>query len=111
MQTVFIVLLSIFTIMETFSQNITTDRQPVAAGRFYPADKETLTKDLTRLFETCKKSSDNREVRAIISPHAGYMFSGEVAASAFSAIPKNAVYKNIFIIGSSHVMSFDGASV
>ncbi len=111
MQTVFIVLLSIFTIMETFSQNITTDRQPVAAGRFYPADKETLRKDLTRLFETCKKSSENWKVRAIISPHAGYMFSGEVAASAFSAIPKNAVYKNIFIIGSSHVMYFNGASV
>ena len=111
MQTVFIVLLSIFTIMETFSQNITTDRQPVAAGRFYPADKETLTKDLSRLFESCKKSPDNWNVRAIISPHAGYMFSGKIAASAFSAIPKNAIYKNIFIIGSSHVMYFNGASV
>jgi AmmeMemoRadiSam system protein B/AmmeMemoRadiSam system protein A len=111
MQTVFIVLLSIFTIMETFSQNITTDRQPVAAGRFYPADKETLTKELSRLFQTCKKSPDNWEVRAIISPHAGYTFSGKIAASAFSAIPVNAVYKNIFIIGSSHVMYFDGASV
>ena len=111
MQTVFIVLLSIFTIMETYSQNITADRQPVAAGRFYPADKETLTKDLSRLFETCKKSSDNRNVRAIISPHAGYPFSGTIAASAFSSIPKNTVYKNIFIIGSSHVMYFAGASV
>lgn len=111
MQTVFIVLLSIFSIMETFSQNIKTDRQPVAAGRFYPADKETLTTDLSLLFKTCKKSSGNQEVRAIISPHAGYIFSGRVAASAFSAIPKNASYKNIFVIGSSHVMYFDGASV
>jgi len=111
MQTVFIVLLSIFTIMETFSQNITTDRQPVAAGRFYPADKEILTKDLSRLFESCKKTPGNWNVRAIISPHAGYMYSGKIAAAAFSIIPKNAVYKNIFIIGSSHVMYFDGASV
>ena len=61
MQTVFIVLLSIFIAMETFSQNITTDRQPVAAGRFYPADKETLTKDISRLFEICKKTPANRE--------------------------------------------------
>jgi AmmeMemoRadiSam system protein B/AmmeMemoRadiSam system protein A len=97
--------------METFSQNITTDRQPVAAGRFYPADKDTLKKTLSVLFEKCKKSPDNWNVRAIISPHAGYQFSGKVAASAFSAIPKNAVYKNIFIIGSSHIMYFDGASV
>ena len=111
MQTVFIVLLSIFTIMETFSQKITTDRQPVAAGRFYPADKDTLIKNLIRLFKTCKKSSNEWEVRAIISPHAGYTFSGKIAASAFSAIPKNAVYKNIFVIGSSHVMYFGGASV
>ena len=111
MQTVLIVLLSIFTFMETFSQNLTTDRQPYAAGRFYPADKNELSKDLSQLFENCKKSSTIWKVRAIISPHAGYVFSGEIAASAYSAIPKNAVYKNIFIIGSSHVMYFDGASV
>jgi hypothetical protein len=111
MQTVFIVLLSFFTIMETFSQSVATDRQPYAAGRFYPADKEILTKNLSTLFEKCKKSSDIRVVRAIISPHAGYQFSGKIAASAFSAIPANSVYKNIFIIASSHVMYFDGASV
>jgi hypothetical protein len=111
MQTLLVVLLSIFITMDTFSQNITTDRQPVAAGKFYPADKETLTKDLTLLFKTCNKSSQIRHVRAIISPHAGYIYSGRVAASAFSAIPKDAVYKNIFIIGSSHVMYFNGASV
>ena len=89
MQTVFIVLLSIFTIMETFSQNITTDRQPVAAGTFYPADKEILTKDLSRLFESCKKTPESN-VRAIISPHAGYIYSGKIAAAAFSVIPKSA---------------------
>ena len=50
-------------------------------------------------------------MRAIISPHAGYVFSGKVAASAFTALPKKAEYKNIFIIGSSHIMSFEGASV
>ena len=111
MQTVFIVLLSIFTFMETFSQTNTTDRQPVAAGRFYPADKSELSKNLSQLFENCKKPPANWLVRAIISPHAGYIFSGEIAATAYSTIPTNAVYKNIFIIGSSHVMYFDGASV
>jgi MEMO1 family protein len=111
MQTVFIVLLSIFTFMETFSQSNTTDRQPVAAGRFYPADKSELSDNLSRLFKNCKKPPANWQVRAIISPHAGYIFSGGIAASAYSAIPMNAVYKNIFIIGSSHVMYFDGASV
>lgn len=111
MRTVFIVVLSILTVMETFSQNTSTDRQPYAAGKFYPADKTTLNHDLAILFEQCTKSGGDRRVRAIISPHAGYIFSGRTAASAFSSIPKNAEYKNIFIIGSSHVMYFDGASV
>lgn len=106
------VLLTIFIVMETFSQNRSSDRQPVAAGRFYSADKETLTNDISELFKSCVKTSTGPGVvRAVISPHAGYVFSGKVAASAFSAINKNISYKNIFIIGSSHVMAFEGASV
>ena len=111
MRTILIVLLSISAIMETFSQNKNIDRQPVAAGRFYPGDKETLINDLSQLFEDCKKSASNWKVRAIISPHAGYVYSGKIAAASFSSIPKNSIYKNIFIIGSSHIMSFNGASV
>jgi len=97
--------------MNIFSQERPADREPVAAGRFYSADKKTLTNDLTNLFTTCVKAPSDLKVRAIISPHAGYVFSGKIAASAISATQKNAGYKNIFIIGSSHVMSFDGASV
>lgn len=97
--------------MKTFSQNSTADRQPVAAGRFYPDNKETLINDISQLFNNCIKAPEIKNVRAIISPHAGYVFSGKIAASAYSSIPSNSVYKNIFIIGSSHVMSFDGASV
>jgi AmmeMemoRadiSam system protein B/AmmeMemoRadiSam system protein A len=111
MRTVIFVLLSILTIMETSSQNLTTDRQPVAAGRFYSADKLTLTKDLSRLFDNCTKSPGSLKVRAVISPHAGYVYSGKIAASAYSVIDPNSVFKNIFIIGSSHVMLFEGASV
>jgi MEMO1 family protein len=111
MRTIFIVLLSILTTMDTFSQNKQSDRQPVAAGRFYESDSENLTRDIKKLFETCKKPAESRDIRAIIVPHAGYIFSGKIAASAFSAVPAKAAYKNIFIIGSSHVMYFDGASV
>jgi AmmeMemoRadiSam system protein B/AmmeMemoRadiSam system protein A len=111
MRTVLFVILSIFAVMETYSQNLTIDRQPIAAGRFYPDNKEALTKDLAQLFKKCRKLSDKHDVRAIISPHAGYVYSGEIAAAAYSSIPDNKVYKNIFIIGSSHVMAFDGASV
>jgi AmmeMemoRadiSam system protein B/AmmeMemoRadiSam system protein A len=97
--------------MNASSQERIIDRNPYAAGKFYPADKGTLQKDLASLFMECRKSDQNDRVRAIICPHAGYVFSGKTAASAFSAIPRNTSYKNIFIIASSHVMSFDGASV
>ena len=106
-----VILLSIFSIMELFSQSKSIDRQPVAAGRFYSADKETLKKDLAKLFADCKKTVEEMNARAIISPHAGYVFSGRIAASSFSTTPKNARYENIFLIGSSHIMAFDGASV
>jgi MEMO1 family protein len=111
MRTVSIVLLSIFCTMEIHSQNKSTDRQPVAAGSFYDADKETLTRDISKLFADCKKLKESWKVRAILTPHAGYIYSGKTAAAAFSMTPKNATYKNIFIIGSSHIMAFDGASV
>jgi MEMO1 family protein len=97
--------------METFSQNLSSDRQPVAAGRFYSANKQSLTVDISGLFAVCRKTPSTWKVRAIITPHAGYVFSGKIAAEAFHAIPPNSVYKNIFIIGSSHVMQFEGASV
>lgn len=97
--------------MEIQSQNKSIDRQPYAAGRFYPDNKDTLLRDLTKMFTDCKKVQDKWTVRAIITPHAGYVFSGKIAAAAFSSTPKNAEYKNIFIIGSSHIMAFDGASV
>ncbi|HEX2969217.1 MAG TPA: AmmeMemoRadiSam system protein B [Bacteroidales bacterium] len=97
--------------MEASSQNNITDRQPVAAGRFYSADKTTLKNDLEGFFRECKKSDGDNVVRAIIVPHAGYVFSGKTAASAYYSIPSDATFNNIFIIGSSHVMSFDGASV
>ncbi len=111
MRRLLLVLLSIIGVMDIYSQNKSTDRQPVAAGRFYEADKETLTRDIEELFVDCKKSPGTWKVRAIISPHAGYIFSGKIAASAISSVPKNADISNIFIIGSSHVMAFDGASV
>jgi AmmeMemoRadiSam system protein B/AmmeMemoRadiSam system protein A len=111
MKTILTLFLSIITLMEIYSQPASADRQPVAAGRFYTADKETLKKEISELFADCKKSREKGKVRAIICPHAGYVFSGKVAASAFAATPADAQYENIFIIGSSHIMAFEGASV
>lgn len=110
MRRILIVFISIISVMDIYSQSKSTDRQPVAAGSFYEADKEALKNDIAGLFAGCKKTPPSQNVRAIICPHAGYVYSGKIAAAAISATPDNGNYENIFIIGSSHVMAFDGAS-
>ena len=52
-----------------------------------------------------------RDVAALIVPHAGYYFSGNVAAAAYMAIPRDKQYKRIFLLGPSHHEWLDGASV
>jgi AmmeMemoRadiSam system protein B/AmmeMemoRadiSam system protein A len=87
-------------------------REPVFAGKFYPAAKKALRKELKTLFATAKLLQNSEaKPRAIISPHAGYVFSGKVAASAFHQIPENANFKKVFVIASSHQFLFGGASV
>ena len=111
MRKVFCLMIIIAGTMNLFAQNNSADRHPVAAGSFYPADKDSLSANLKELFSDCVKARSDLKVRAIISPHAGYVFSGKTAASAYSAIKDPGAYHNIFIIGSSHVMAFNGASV
>ncbi|PIV58773.1 MAG: TIGR00296 family protein [Bacteroidetes bacterium CG02_land_8_20_14_3_00_31_25] len=86
------------------------NRNTYAAGKFYTNNKTELTKELQQLFAKAEPNS-SKNLLAIISPHAGYVFSGQVAASAFNQIDTTRKYENIFIIASSHVMLFDGASV
>lgn len=86
------------------------DREPAVDGQFYPADSIGLTKDLKSRFAVAHAKVCDNTV-AIISPHAGYIFSGEVAASAFNQIDGDKKYENVFIIASSHRQYFDGASI
>lgn len=88
----------------------TTPRTPAVAGRFYAATPGKLKEELVRLFTQAREKECNN-VRAVISPHAGYVFSGGVAASAFNQIDVRKKYKRIFIIGSSHHVRLQGAAV
>ena len=92
------------------NNNVNSDRQPAVAGQFYPANPDVLQQELSALFaEAAPKQYEN--VRAIISPHAGYVFSGVIAASAFNQIDDSVDYKRVFVIASSHQAYFEGASV
>lgn len=86
-------------------------REPVAAGRFYPDDKKELKADLEQLFLVCQPPFNLQKIRALIAPHAGYVFSGEVAASAYNQLDSEANYQRVFVIASSHCARYQGASI
>lgn len=87
-----------------------TDRPAAVAGQFYPAEPSHLRADLGQLFARARVR-ESSDVLAIISPHAGYVFSGQVAASSFNQIDTGRTYDNIFILASSHRFAFEGASI
>ena len=86
------------------------DRPMAAAGSFYPSDPAELRSLLANLFLKAKPAS-TKDVIAIICPHAGYEFSGVVAASSYNQIDPGKQYDNVFIIGSSHHIAYMGASI
>jgi AmmeMemoRadiSam system protein B/AmmeMemoRadiSam system protein A len=86
------------------------DRPMAAAGSFYPSDPGQLRTMLEDMFSEAKPSSV-KNVIAIICPHAGYEFSGTVAASSYNQLDPKKQYDNVFVIGSSHHVSFMGASI
>lgn len=83
-------------------------RPMAVAGSFYPSDSNVLHKGISELFKNTK-NFPKQNVKAIIVPHAGYIFSADIAATAYATLNKK--YKNIFIIGSSHNINFNGASI
>lgn len=93
-----------------------TDRAAAVAGRFYSSDPQELTDEIQSMLHKAEmlvkpSTSSDEEIMAIIVPHAGYIFSGIVASSAYNFIKHKKEIKRIFIIGSSHHASFHGASI
>lgn len=85
-------------------------REPAVAGTFYPSSAKEIEQMLGEWLSPDGKSQRTAP-QALIVPHAGYVFSGEVAASAYSRIPRGHKYKRIFLLGPSHIAGFSGASV
>lgn len=106
-----IVLLSLATFCPAQNKNTSKVRPPAVSGSFYPADKTSLEKQLSTFFENVDDKAVEENAAAIIVPHAGYIFSGQVAATAYAKIDPAKQYKRIFIIGTSHHEWLNGASV
>ncbi|MCX6256586.1 MAG: AmmeMemoRadiSam system protein B [Bacteroidia bacterium] len=98
-----------------FPQDNKSEKKPVnrlaaVAGKFYPIRAGELNEMLKNMFSAATPRL-YKNVQAIISPHAGYIYSGIVAASAFNQIDQDKEYNDIFILASSHHYSFPGASI
>jgi len=96
--------------MESFAEVFTT-RPPAVAGLFYPAQAEKLTSLVQTLIDEANTgSSDIADVRGLIAPHAGYVYSGSVAADAFRQLTGTA-WDLVVILSPSHREMFRGISI
>ncbi|MGA2317072.1 MAG: AmmeMemoRadiSam system protein B [Thermodesulfobacteriota bacterium] len=85
-------------------------REPALAGSWYPGDPEILSRDVKRYLENAKKEKVDGEIVALVSPHAGYMYSGQVAAHAYKLIEGKS-FDTVVVVGPSHRFPFKGASL
>lgn len=82
-------------------------RTPAVAGTFYPADPEELSATIAALLADAKPTG--RRPKALIIPHAGYVYSGAVAAAAFAAIaPYANEIRRVVMLGPAHREFVDG---
>lgn len=85
-------------------------KSPNVAGGFYPADPQELADQVAGLLSSLPDSPANHSVQIAISPHAGYVYSGSVAAHTFKSLAKNK-YSTIVVVAPSHYYPFNGASL
>jgi len=87
-------------------------RKSAVAGAFYPQDRSEL-KEMIERFLDVTPLYRIENIRAAVSPHAGYIFSGPVAAYTYKQFLNLDLNKNwtIYLIGPSHYAYFGGASV
>jgi AmmeMemoRadiSam system protein B/AmmeMemoRadiSam system protein A len=96
---------------ELISDNIKgAVRKPAAAGSFYPDNEKELSSLVNEYLSKVELPQLEPNIRAIIVPHAGYVYSGQVAAYAYKALIGKPVSR-VIILGNSHQEFFDGASI
>ena len=86
-------------------------RPATQANRFYTGDARELSEEVDSFLALHRGDAKYQNMAALIVPHAGYYYSGNVAASAYMAIDAKKQYKRIFLLGPSHHEWLDGASV
>lgn len=99
---------------------MTTTRYPAVAGRFYPDTPDEITQSINTLLDDVQlknmHGSESEEnslpPKALILPHAGYVYSGAVAASGYFLIkPFHSIIKRVVLLGPCHRVSVSGMAL
>lgn len=85
-------------------------RAPAVAGMFYPADPDELRQQITTWLRAVRISGP--VPKAVIAPHAGYIYSGPIAASVYAHLqPARGTIRRVVLAGPSHRVPFRGIAV
>lgn len=90
-----------------------TVRQPAVAGMFYPADPRTLAEDVTAFLDAARPLvADMPPPKALIAPHAGYIYSGSTAALGYATLADaRDVITRVVLLGPTHRMPVRGLAL
>ncbi|GLH70355.1 MEMO1 family protein [Geothrix rubra] len=89
-----------------------TLRPAVVAGMFYPEDPERLREEVDRLLDAVRVPLDEPTPKALIVPHAGYAYSGPVAASGYARLLREGPnLTRVVLLGPSHHAAFPGLAL
>jgi len=96
--------------MSSFASADSKIKSPNVSGQFYEANPKQLSKNIEQYLSNAKVDPSGRQVDVVIAPHAGYVYSGGVAAYGFKAVSQKK-YSTIVILAPSHYVGFDGISI
>jgi hypothetical protein len=85
-------------------------REPAVSGAFYPNNPDVLRKDIGEYLGKVPASDLSGDIRGLVAPHAGYMYSGQTAAYGYKAL-SGRQYDTVVILAPSHRSLFAGAAV
>jgi AmmeMemoRadiSam system protein B len=87
-------------------------RPPAVAGTFYPSDPAELRSTVEDLLARATPTTLARPVKALVVPHAGYIYSGPVAATGYRALqPQAGAITRVVLLGPSHRVAFQGLAL
>ena len=84
-------------------------RPPAVAGSFYPGEADVLARDVRALLDAAAVPQGALVPKAIIVPHAGFVYSGPIAAAAYARLaPARYTINRVVLIGPAHRVAFSG---